>query len=378
MLQGANPTRSTHEIISSQCVVATSSRASDSQADTLMYIFNFADESGFSIVAANSTVEPIIAVSDRGNYTYGVATGIDGFDCYMETAVQTLSHGDLIGGGVISRYRDITRITDESNGPLLNTKWGQSSIYGQYCPNGISGCVATAIAQIMAYHQKPNEFIITATDVYNHPEGSTCSMNWANICNHVWFRELCSCSTETHEQIGVLLREIGERIDMSYGTSSSSAFTSLAKGVFESFGYEVDSSLTAFANVGFETINSCLENDRPILIRGSRITEDGGSAGHAWVIDGYQFYQVAIDHYVLEDGQLGEDTTDLEYVYQSTTISEELQLLHFNWGWDGQCDGFFSANVYNSSLASSYDNTNLSNTTNRDYCNSVQVLINIH
>lgn len=66
-----------------QCVTTPSTR-SGVETDTLMYVFNFEGDDGFSIIAANRAVDPVLAVAEKGNYTYGEPTGVENFDFYME------------------------------------------------------------------------------------------------------------------------------------------------------------------------------------------------------------------------------------------------------------------------------------------------------
>ena len=375
LLNGDSRTENLRVIKSGECVTTNISR--EGEVDTLMYIFNFENNAGFSIIAANAAFEPIIAVTEKGNYTFGEPTGVEGFDLFIEDIVSTLALPLDPSPEEIIRYRDIIRITDNAIGPLLTTKWGQSGIYGQFCPNGISGCVATAVTQVMGYHKKPNSLTLT-TAINGLSIGSTVNLDWDAIVNHKWARESYPCNTDTHNQIGLLMREVGARLGMVYYEGSSGANTVNSANVLNNLGYNIETALTNIGTVGFEAINNSLDNYGPAIISARRDLGNGDTGGHAWVIDGYQFYQIAIDRYVLPLGVFGETPNFSDYVYDSTTISEESQLYHFNWGWDGTCDGYFSANIYNSSMADSYDNGDINNTLNRDYCLNIRVLINIH
>ena len=59
-----------------QCVTTPSTR-SGAGSDTLMYVFNFENNDGFSVIAANRAVDPVLAVAEKGNYTYGEPTGVE-------------------------------------------------------------------------------------------------------------------------------------------------------------------------------------------------------------------------------------------------------------------------------------------------------------
>ena len=73
-----------------QCVTTPSTR-SGAGSDTLMYVFNFENNDGFSVIAANRAVDPVLAVAEKGNYTYGEPTGVENFDFYMDAMAQSLA-----------------------------------------------------------------------------------------------------------------------------------------------------------------------------------------------------------------------------------------------------------------------------------------------
>ena len=133
-------------------VTACNTKSANSSSDTLLYVFNFADSLGFSIIAADNEMKPILAVTESGNYD-GVSSGNDAFDAYMEALKERLASIPRIPH--LDPYSwDLEVIEGESANRNVGVRWGQSNIYGKYCPNTVSGCAATAMAQIMAYHQK--------------------------------------------------------------------------------------------------------------------------------------------------------------------------------------------------------------------------------
>ena len=139
------------------------------EADTLMYVFNFANNEGFAMVATARNSEQLIAVTEQGSYTPGVETENEGFNMfaraaeeYVSTLAITPGPGQIDPGGPF--YKIEYQEDYNTIGPLLTTKWGQSGIYGSECPNspyGVAGCVAIAMAQIMVYHQHPASIAIT-------------------------------------------------------------------------------------------------------------------------------------------------------------------------------------------------------------------------
>lgn len=185
-----------------QCITIPSTRSSESQADTLMYIFNFEGNDGFSIIAANRAVDPILAVAEKGNYTYGEATGVENFDFYMDAMVQSLADRKILPIDTVRTtpmFKQVEVNESYSRDPFIPVRWGQESPYGDYCSNGISGCVATAIAQIMAYYRFPPSITTTYTDAPH--AGETIALNWTSMINYSY-----------GYQISALMREIGQRV----------------------------------------------------------------------------------------------------------------------------------------------------------------------
>lgn len=138
--------------------------------DTLLYVFNFADSAGFALVAADRRSGGLLAVTESGNFTPGERTGNPGFDLYMsgvENYLDDLLNTpplDLPSGEEPLLRREKSTHT-ESVGPLVTVAWGQHYPYNLYCfdPSGSSapsGCVATAVAQILSAWSYPPDMHI--------------------------------------------------------------------------------------------------------------------------------------------------------------------------------------------------------------------------
>ena len=108
--------------------------------------------------------------------------------------------------------------TYEFLGPLMTTTWGQRKPYNdsvrfEGCPTAgtaPTGCVATAMAQVMKFHEFPANY------------------NWANMPDNTG-------TTET----ATLMRDIGEAVDMQYSCGGSGAYMNDAASAFSNdFGYQ--------------------------------------------------------------------------------------------------------------------------------------------
>lgn len=123
-------------------------------------------------------------------------------------------------------------------GPLLTTVWDQGDPYNDWCPLGdnglcVVGCVATAFAQIMAYHQWPPEGDGEYSYYWDGDQscdGSTPGRtltayfsdpyDWENIIDHCYF----GCEPETVSAIAELCYEVGVACEMNYGRCASGAW----------------------------------------------------------------------------------------------------------------------------------------------------------
>ncbi len=324
-----------------RCVTRQSTRNDGiEQTDTLVYVFNFNDNAGFSIIAANILSEPIIAVTENGNYSYGEPTGNKAFDSYINTAIAQ-SKNPKLGWGKIDTLRtypvEYTVLIDEHNDcePLISVNWGQKgelhNIYGKYCPNNISGCVATAMAQIMTYHKRPKS-ITTTYDNAPHAK-ETINLDWDSMINYIDWDIATYC-----EHISILMREIGERVHMDYSNPTySSAYDSYVIPSFKSFGYVWSANASSFRN---SQVYSSLDNKCPVYISGKKRNDI--NFGHAWVADGYKSYRHGTETYVHKSIYPDAPLNSPDYILVSTTV-EETQLLHYNWGFEGKCNGYFQA-----------------------------------
>lgn len=191
----------------------------------------------------------------------------------------------------------------------------------QYNDRTVSGCVATAMAQVMKYWDYPATG--TGFHSYNHQSYGTQSANfggttynWAAMADNV---------TSTNDAVATLMYHCGVSVDMNFGvaqTGGSGAFviedaspvqhcTEYAMKTY--FGYDVN-TLQGVLRSNYSTsgwvqmLKGELDGGRPIIYAGF-----GNGGGHAWVCDGY-------------------DTNDF---------------FHMNWGWGGNSDGFFWVDALN-------------------------------
>ena len=281
------------------------------------YIFAF-DKGGFVIVSADDNAVPVLGYSFTSpiEEKFGSNTRYL-FDRYnMEIAeIKKLK----------SQAEDIkvdwdklrsAKLSGEikATGPILETTWNQSPLYNKYCPTGTpTGCVATAMSQIMNYHEWPASGNGSHKYIQeDHPEYGTHSADfkneiydWANMPN-----SLSSTNTETEiHAIATLNRHAGISVNMNYDPDGSGAFSQDVLFALTSyFKYNVSSidmlSYTSSDETDLivDAIKNEINNNRPVYYSGQ-----GPDGGHAWVCDGYD-----------QDNKV-----------------------HINWGWGGSANGYF-------------------------------------
>jgi len=321
----------------SQSVV---SKRLDVQDTVFYYVFNINENAGggFIIVSGDDAVTPVLGYSESGSYDENNLP--PNFAYWMDYLQQEIRYAilqklpqsetmrqkwnDHIDGNILS--------TESAIAPLVRTTWDQEDPYFLLCPmindeHTVTGCVATAMAQIMNYHRHPvqgtgqSAAYITETLRINIP-----SVNFA--VNYDWFNMLDSYPKNGYNQqeataVATLMYHCGVSIRMDYGLSSSrgsSASSQNIPGALSNyFGYDKSCSYvsrSSYDNSAWDSlIKAQLDNGLPVLYRG----QQGNEAGHAFVCDGYR-----------DDGKF-----------------------HFNWGWGGigdNTDGWFVTTVLNTNF----------------------------
>ncbi len=207
----------------------------------------------------------------------------------------------------------------EGIGPLLTSSWHQSYPYNAYCPMGdggrcVVGCLATAIAQIMWYHQWPpfgNGSYSYTWDGDNSCGGSTPSQTLSADFSDPYIYE------STLENLAEINYEVGVVIDMDYGYCGSGAyFTPVFAAMVNNFMYDesITSSARPYYNSQswFDLVVEQINQGHPILY---------GIFSHAIVCDGWRI-QDDLNQYHMNYGWGGDQT--LWYVVD-----------HLHCPWDG-------------------------------------------
>ena len=306
------------------------------------YIFNTND--GFVIVAADDCETPIIGYSRESQFDpYNTPVQMED---YLQDFVTRIEYGienQIVADELTTRQWTLVKTTGRLNdgknvkevAPLITAKWHQGCLYNSLCPvieslpcgHAQVGCVAVAMGQIMHYWKFPE--IGQGSYSYATSSNGTLSADFGNT-HYEWDLmpdTLSEASTDSEiEAVATLLYHCGISVNMYYTSNGSGAYSSdVPDALTNYFRYADGIHRETFNGDMAEWLNKlkeCLDKERPVLYSGQ------GSGGHAFVCDGY-------------------DNNDL---------------LHFNWGWGGNCDGYFalgnlnpSGNNYNNSNAAIFD-----------------------
>jgi len=316
-----------------ELVYKSNSKISDSlssvQPNTFFYVFN-AINSGFVIVAGDDNVTPILGYSDKvvfdpNNIPQNVAKWLEGYKIEIRNIIQqNIQPSDEIKDEWQSLKNGNTNNSSAramaSVNPLMQTQWNQSPYYNSLCPGGsVTGCVATAMAQIMKYWNYPASG--SGFHSYNHQTYGTLSANFGST-TYQW-GSMPNSVNSTNNAVATLMYQVGVSVDMNYSPQVSGAYVISAQSPVTNcseyalktyFGYKntlqgvqrVNYNQTQWLNL----LKAELDASRPILYAGF-----GSGGGHCFVADGY-------------------DNNDY---------------IHFNWGWGGAYDGYFQINALNPS-----------------------------
>ncbi len=290
------------------------------QQQPLYYVFDIAP-AGFIIVAAEDAINPILGYSFEGSYQ--AENQAPAFSDWMQRYVQVIqkcrNENRQQTEAVASVWTKYAQpVADDAKGetksvaPLCTTRWDQGANYNYYCPahasgpagHCVTGCVATAMAQIMKYWNYPAQGM--GSHSYEHPFYGTLAVDFSQSV-YDWTDMTNYANSASKFAISELIYNCGVSVDMNYSPVSSGSFTPMAVDALKNYFHYRSTAQTLersqyTAYDWRKIIMENLDDGKPILYSGS-----GGEGGHAWVCDGYQ------------------DTTHF----------------NMNWGWGGSNNGYF-------------------------------------
>src|SRR5574344_3167554 len=188
-----------------------------SSTDAAYYIFNGANNKGFVVISGDDRTEPVLGYSTTD--TYDAASIPPNMKAFLDGYAAQIAQMDASSAAAIRRVKKHAKIA-----PLIQTKWNQISPYNDLCPNdddtrSYTGCEATSVAQIMAYHQWPkaNTTAIpaytTETKKINVPALPPVKFNWDAMPE----------SGDKDQAVATLMRYVGQGEQMDYTSQGSNS-----------------------------------------------------------------------------------------------------------------------------------------------------------
>ena len=291
------------------------------QQTTPYYIFNFNDSTGYAIVGGDDRMPAIVGYSDKGTLNPdNLPVNLKSFLAAYKATIESVEKGDTAAVKNVKAAMKRKAGSYTPIAPLLGgIEWSQNAPFNNLCPkydgkhNAVTGCVATAMAQIMRYWKYPSSLLegipAYVSHSYNIPIDSIpngIGYDWDNMPE----KDNGDFTKNQAFAVATLMQHIGASVKMDYGPGSYASDEDVIPALTHYFGYDKDIiKKLDRTNFEWEDWNKILQDElgkkRPMYYSGYTFFE-----GHAFVCDGMD-----------SDGYY-----------------------HINWGW-GADNGYFDITI---------------------------------
>lgn len=311
--------------------VALSNRMLKAGNQAAFYIFNVGNNQGFVIVSGDDRINPILGYSDEGYFDEAKAPS--NMKNMLNEYAHQISMLDEFSGidGAIAAAKNVVD-TRNSIAPLITTKWDQARPYWNKCPQvqnedgeyepSYTGCVATAMSQIMKYYNYPAQTTqVIPSYQYGYGTGNmgeyiTQTTEDLPVTTFDWAHMLDSYNGSEDQvytdAVATLMLYVGHAAHMTYALTASGTTDPYIPKAFNNYFdynaqlvYRSDYDQQAWEDMVYQELVA----GRPMVYNGRA----GSGGGHSFVCDGYEMG----DYY------------------------------HINWGWGGLGNGYFQLAIMN-------------------------------
>lgn len=296
-----------------------------------LYLFSI-DGGGFLLTSADSRVQPVLGYSLNGKVLRpdeelnpAFAYWLENYDTQIQAVMADEWAPDHPQWLLLLAGRAPKAVYETAVGPLMETAWGQNPYYNELCPESIygakppTGCVATAMGQVMRYWQWPD--VGVGTHSYHCTDHGTPSADFGATTydwSHMPVRLTAASDSIETTAVATLLYHCGVAVDMEYSSIGSGAYPIMEEGadlnspcaenalrIFFKYSPALHGAKRKnFSNAEWVSLlKDEMDHRRPVMYGGQ-----GTLGAHAFVCDGY-------------------DTNGF---------------FSFNWGYNGNYNGFFS------------------------------------
>ena len=315
------------------------------------YVFNIGEREGYIIVSADDcTGDLVLGYADEGsldpdNMPENMRAWLQGYDDQIAWMKQQGIQQEA--AEVAAARGEATATTRKPIAPMLTTMWNQDAPYNDRCPyvladpndgstitRAAAGCLATAGAQVMYWHQKkygqqtgrwttttqpipayeqtqqPYPIVTSWTDAQHYTTTMTVEAKAPTTIDWSKLADIYPASDEANAEVAKLIEYIGAGLQMQYGPQSAAVYSLFSPMLINYFGYNHSAQYVERRYYSYSEWTALmydqLKNVGPVFFGGQ---STGG--GHAFVLDGY----------------------------------DEEDYFHVNWGWGGTSNGFFKLSV---------------------------------
>lgn len=278
------------------------------------YVFDYGTRGGYVVVSADDEATPLLGYSTEG--LLNPADMPDGLRYWLGYYAAEIDF--MRSNAQPSAIYVPEKASRKAIAPMVATRWNQRAPYNDQCPlvgstRTVTGCVATAMAQVMKYHNWPAKGKGSNSYSWNNTtlsmDFSTVTFDWDNMLDTYG----SGATAAQNAAVATLMSACGISVNMSYGTGASGAVSkNCVNALVNNFDYDgsmryLTRDYYSLQDWESEVYNS-LAAGCPVLYGGQ-----SNSGGHEFVCDGYS-----------SDGYF-----------------------HFNWGWGGMSDGYFKLTALN-------------------------------
>lgn len=271
---------------------------------------------GFVIVSGDQRQPAVLGYSETSRWNS------DSIPPSVKYWLGTYCRENLSGSGAAPAAR-LQEADPEGVAPLLgDIQWGQGTPFNHQCPvyrgeRCLTGCGATAMAQVMKYHGHPTRGIgsISYETRTNGISVGRFLPNYPFKWDYMRPDYSGSYTAEEAEAVASLMFNCGAAIEMDYGPEASASYQhKLLEAYVYNFSYDSDASYVMRSffpeDEWHELLLKELNEGRPVNYAGTSPVE----GGHSFVVDGYTM---------------------------QFSAEGDFPLYHVNWGWSGLCDGYY-------------------------------------
>ena len=280
-------------------------RAAATATQQPYYIFNDEAGKGFVVIAGDDKMGKVLAYSKEASIDMANLNPEARylFDSYRQVYEELGKNKTLT-----TRAGAATKTADAVQ-PLLKSKWGQDYPYSKQTQY-VTGCVATAVAQVMYYHKWPAQgkgqesYTVKFDNTIRSADFTKSHYDWDNMLPDYNRRNI---TTKQEDAVALLMNDVGIATNMQYTDRASGTQSYMAERALRNY-FDYDAAMVTRFDEGednfIEIVKKELRNGFPLYISGD--SRSGG--GHAWVCDGF----------------------------------DKEDMFHMNFGWNGQANGYYS------------------------------------